>query len=64
MFLIKKTFTAKSGKEINVLMTNGHSEILEIKDEDKAHELTSVMNENSENNCSYEVVGTISKKKS
>lgn len=55
MYLIKKTIT-KDGKTIHVLMTNGQSEILEIKQENIANKLVAVMNENSDSNCFYEVI--------
>ncbi len=55
MFLIKKTIV-KEGKESHVLMTNGHSEILEIPHENVAKKLCDIMNENSDSGHFYDVI--------
>lgn len=56
MFLIKKTIRREGQTTQFVLMTNGHSEILEIVDKNEVYDLVEVMNENSDSNCSYEVI--------
>jgi hypothetical protein len=56
MYLIRKTIERVGKNKQHVLMTNGHSEILEIQHENIATKLVEVMNENSDDNCSYELV--------
>lgn len=56
MYLIKKTIRREGQTPQYVLMTNGHSEILEIADKNEVYDLVEVMNENSDSNCSYEVI--------
>tara|TARA_R110002012_G_scaffold156694_1_gene317752 strand:- start:1081 stop:1263 length:183 start_codon:yes stop_codon:yes gene_type:complete len=55
MYLIKKTMV-KDGKKTHVLLNNEYSEILEIKHENIARKLCSVMNENSDSGHFYDVV--------
>ena len=63
MFLIKKTMVNQAtGKTTHVLMTNGQSEILEIPQDNVAHKLCEVMNENSDSGHSYEVIDVNAKK--
>lgn len=62
MFLIKKTIQKKDEKKIHVLMTNGHSEILEIHDEKEANDLVNVMNDNADEHTSYELIDVNKKK--
>lgn len=61
MYLIKKTIERVGRKKQHVLMTNGHSEILEIPQKNVAYKLAEVMNENSDDNCSYRVIEINSK---
>lgn len=56
MFLIKKTLTDKNGKKTYVLLTNGQSEVLEITDRKEADNLVTIMNENTDSGCHYEVI--------
>jgi hypothetical protein len=56
MFLIKKKIIRQE-KVSYVLLTNGHSEILEINDEVEANNLCDLMNENSDEFSSYAVIG-------
>jgi len=63
MFLIKKRMENKNGKVHYVLLTNGHSEILEIPHENVANKLCDVMNENSDSGHSYEVIDVLNKNK-
>lgn len=48
--------TNKYGKKLNILITDGHSEILEFNNLDEAKKLTLVMNENSDSGWLYHVV--------
>lgn len=48
--------TDKNGKKLNVLLTNGHSEILEFNNFDEAHKLALVLNENSDSGWLYSIV--------
>jgi len=56
VYVIRKVMTNKYGKKLNVLITNGHSEILEFDNLDEAKKLTLVMNENSDSGWLYYVV--------
>jgi CRISPR/Cas system endoribonuclease Cas6 (RAMP superfamily) len=60
IYVIKKTIT-KNGKKSHVLLTNGHSEILEIAQENVVNKLVEVMNENSDSNCEYEVLPIVTR---
>lgn len=60
IYVIKKTFI-KENKKRYVFLTNGHSEILEVS-EDEANKLVDVLNENSDNGCEYEVLPIMKKK--
>lgn len=51
--------TDKKGKVINVLMTNGHSEIMEFTEKEKAEEMTALLNENSDSGWLYTVISII-----
>ena len=61
IYVIKKTLN-KNGKKSHVFLTNGYSEVLEIKQENVAKKLAEVMNENSDSGCSYEVLPIATKK--
>jgi hypothetical protein len=56
IYVIKKTLINKNGKKNHVFLTNGYSEVLEIPQVNVANKLVEVMNENSDNGCSYEVL--------
>jgi hypothetical protein len=56
VYVIRKVMTNKYGKKLNILITNGHSEILEFDNLDEAEKLTLVMNENSDSGWLYHVV--------
>ncbi len=49
----------KYGKKINVLMTNGQSEIMEFNKKEEAEKITSFLNENSDSGWLYVPVGII-----
>jgi len=55
VYVIKKTLN-KNGKKSHVFVTNGYSEVLEIKHLNIANKFAEVMNENSDNGCFYEVL--------
>jgi hypothetical protein len=56
VYVIRKVMTNKYGKKLNILITDGHSEILEFNNIDEAEKLTLVMNENSDSGWLYYVV--------
>lgn len=51
--------TDKKGKVINVLLTNGHSEIMEFNKKNEAEEMAALLNENSDSGWIYTVIGII-----
>jgi hypothetical protein len=55
-YMVKKIMTKPNGKKTHVLLTNGHSEILEIKHENIAKNIIGVLNENSDSGWVYELV--------
>lgn len=48
--------TDRYGKKINVLLTDGHSEVLEFNNLKEAEKITLVLNENSDSGWFYSVV--------
>jgi hypothetical protein len=61
VYVIRKVMNDRYGKKINVLLTNGHSEVLEFNNLNEAEKLVLVLNENSDSGWVYSVV-TIKKK--
>ena len=59
VYVIRKIITDKKGRVINVLLTNGHSEIMEFNKKNKAEEMAALLNENSDSGWSYVVIGII-----
>tara|TARA_R100001509_G_scaffold118480_1_gene72922 strand:- start:5 stop:211 length:207 start_codon:yes stop_codon:yes gene_type:complete len=55
-FMIKKVMVDSRGKKTHVLLTNGQSEILEVKHENIVKNLINVLNENSDSGWTYELV--------
>jgi len=55
-FMIKKVMVNGRGKKTHVLLTNGQSEILEVKHENIVKNLINVLNENSDSGWTYELV--------
>ncbi len=55
-FMIKKIMIKPNGRKTHVLLTNGQSEILEVKHENIANNLVKVLNENSDSGWTYEIV--------
>jgi len=56
VYAIKKTMINANGKKIYILLTNGHSEILETKNKNIVDKMVVVLNENSDSGCKYEVI--------
>ena len=56
VYAIKKIMTSPQGGKTFVLMTNGHSEILEMNDLDMTEQFVKVLNENSDSGWTYEIV--------
>ncbi len=56
VYVIRKLMTDRYGKKINVLLTDGHSEVLEFNNLKEAEKITLVMNENSDSGWFYSVV--------
>jgi len=52
---ILKTMTDSSGKKICILLLDGLSSILEIKELDKALDMIAILNKNSDSGWIYEV---------
>lgn len=56
VYTLKKTMVDMKGKKIHVLMTDNHSEILELSHKNIADKMAEVMNANTDNGCHYEVI--------
>ena len=56
VYALKKTMVDMKGKKIHVLMTDNYSEILELSHKNIADKMAEVMNANTDNGCSYEVI--------
>ena len=54
-YVIKKTIITKDRKQ-HIFLTDGQSEVLEMVNINIAEKLVSVLNENSDNNCSYKLI--------
>ena len=55
-YVIKKIMTRPSGRKSHVFVTNGYSEVLELKHKNIATNLAGLMEENSDSGWRYEVV--------
>jgi len=55
VYVIKKTLV-KDGKKAHVFITDGASEVLEMKHKNVADKMCEVMNANTDSGCSYEVI--------
>lgn len=56
VYAIKKIMTLPNGKKSHVLLTDNHSEILELTHKNIAINLASLMQENSDSGWTYEVI--------
>ena len=54
-YVIKKTIISRNKKQ-HVFLTDGQSEVLEMASINIAKKLVEVLNENSDNNCSYKLI--------
>jgi len=54
--MIKKTLFNKSDKVMHVFMTDGSSQVLEMKDFKIANEFVEIMNQNTDSGCIYEII--------
>tara|TARA_R110002012_G_scaffold12333_3_gene55010 strand:+ start:703 stop:915 length:213 start_codon:yes stop_codon:yes gene_type:complete len=52
---IVKIIEGKNGKPVHILLTDGLSQILELKSEKKAKEMVKLFNENSDSGWVYEL---------
>ena len=57
-YLIKKKMINRNGNIQHVLLTDGQSQIWELKDKEQADEIVRVMNANTDSGCEYEVITT------
>jgi hypothetical protein len=55
VYVIKKTMI-KDGRKTHVFLTDGVSEVLEMKHKNVADKMCEVMNANTDSGCSYEVI--------
>jgi ribosome biogenesis protein Nip4 len=56
-YMIKKIWINPQGKKSHVLLTNGHSEVLERRNKSVMTRLVTILNENSEEGCGiYELI--------
>ena len=56
VYVIKKIMVGADGKKMYVLMTDNHSEILELTQKSMADKMAEVMNANSDSGWFYEVI--------
>ncbi len=61
VYVIRKIMTDKKGRKVNVLITNGHSEIMEFDSKESAEEMAALFNENSDSGWDYVVIGILKK---
>jgi|TARA_B100001094_G_C17926244_1_gene668423 hypothetical protein len=55
-YMIKKSHREKTGKDVHVFMTDGHSQVLDSKDAVYMKNLVEILNENTDNGCFYELI--------
>ena len=55
-YMIKKSHREKTGKDVHVFMTDGHSQVLDSKDAVYMKNLVEILNENKDNGCFYELI--------
>ena len=56
IYVIKKVMINLEGKRVHVLMTDNHSEILELPYKNIAQKMVDVMNANTDSGWFYEVI--------
>lgn len=55
-YMIKKTLLNKGDKVMHVFMTDGNSQVLEMKDFKTADKFVEIMNQNTDSGCIYEII--------
>ncbi len=55
-YMIKKTLFTKSDKIMHVFMTDGNSQVLEMKDLNTTSKFVEIMNQNTDSGCIYEII--------
>jgi hypothetical protein len=55
-YVIKKIMADAKGKKTYVLLTDSHSELLELTSVDDAQKLVNILNHNSDSGWLYEVI--------
>tara|TARA_R110000824_G_scaffold380167_1_gene572426 strand:- start:616 stop:837 length:222 start_codon:yes stop_codon:yes gene_type:complete len=61
-YMIKKTLYDNKGEKRYVLMTDGQSQVLELNDIKKTNQFISILNENTDSGCKYEIIIVKNKK--
>ena len=61
--IIKVMMDPKTGTKTHVLLTDGLSEIWDIKKKEEALRITTMLNENSDSGHKYEIRGTCKRSK-
>jgi hypothetical protein len=56
VYVIKKVMVDLEGKRVHVIMTDNHSEILELPYKNIAQKMVDVMNANTDSGWFYEVI--------
>jgi len=55
-YLIKKIMANAKGKKTHVLLTDSHSEVLDLNSKKDAEDLVNILNQNSDSGWVYELV--------
>jgi hypothetical protein len=55
-YVIKKIMADAKGKKTHVLLTDSHSELLEMPSKEDAQKLVNILNHNSDSGWLYEVI--------
>ena len=55
-YMIKKTLLNNGDKVMHVFMTDGNSQVLEMKDFKTADKFVEIMNQNTDSGCIYEII--------
>jgi len=55
-YLIKKIMADAKGKKTHVLLTDSHSEVLDLNSKKDAEDLVNILNQNSDSGWVYEIM--------
>jgi len=55
-YLIKKIMANAKGKKTHVLLTDSHSEVLDLNSKKDAEDLVNILNKNSDSGWVYEIM--------